>query len=266
MINTNGLELVRRDGLVEELAKRKPQLELFLQMDGLDARSSLALRGADLLDQKRAILERVVECDLPTTMACTVVKGINEHQVGELLRLGLSTRQLRGITYQPATWAGRFDLSTHALDRITLADIVHLLVRQSDGLFREDDFKPLPCSNPNCCSFTFVFRPQGRQMIPLTRIVDYRDHLDQLSDRINFSLEDAPAYRQAGHQAEEFFRVIIKPFMDAYTYDQDRAEECCIHIIRPGGGAVSFCQFNTLERARIQQPVSSHGNACHATS
>jgi uncharacterized radical SAM superfamily Fe-S cluster-containing enzyme len=36
--------------------------------------------------------------------------------------------------------------------------------------------------------------------------------------------------------------------MDAYTYDQDRIDECCVHVVRPGGRAVSFCQFNTLER------------------
>jgi uncharacterized radical SAM superfamily Fe-S cluster-containing enzyme len=36
--------------------------------------------------------------------------------------------------------------------------------------------------------------------------------------------------------------------MDAYTYDQQRIDECCVHIIRPGRAAVSFCRFNTLER------------------
>jgi len=39
--------------------------------------------------------------------------------------------------------------------------------------------------------------------------------------------------------------------MDAYTYDQDRIDECCVHVIRPGGKAVSFCQFNTLERGPL---------------
>jgi uncharacterized radical SAM superfamily Fe-S cluster-containing enzyme len=38
--------------------------------------------------------------------------------------------------------------------------------------------------------------------------------------------------------------------MDAYTYDQDRVDECCVHIIRPGGSGMSFCQYNVLERGR----------------
>jgi uncharacterized radical SAM superfamily Fe-S cluster-containing enzyme len=182
-----------------------------------------------------------------------VARGVNERQVGELLRFGLSTRQVRGITFQPATFSGRFRRDRDALDRVTLADVVRLLVEQSDGLLTDDDFKPLPCSNPNCCGFTVAVR-QGRRVVPLTRIVRYEDHIERLSDRINFNLEDVRAFGGAGGgddgRAHEFFRIIIKPFMDAWTYDQDRVEECCIHLIRPGGGAVSFCRFNTIERGR----------------
>ncbi len=252
MINTNGLELVCHDTLAAELAKRKPRLELCLQMDGLDVESHVALRGADLLQQKRAVIDKIIEHDLPTTLVCTVVKGVNEQQLGRLLRLGLQTRQLRGVTYQPATFSGRFGRGTDPLGRVTLADVVRLVVRQSDGLFQEDDFKPLPCSDPNCCSFTFAVRPQGGPALPLARMIDYEDHLERLSDRIAFNLDDARQCSGSGNgrRAEDFFRVVIKPFMDAYTYDRDRIDECCVHVIRPGGKAVSFCQFNTLQRGR----------------
>jgi uncharacterized radical SAM superfamily Fe-S cluster-containing enzyme len=74
--------------------------------------------------------------------------------------------------------------------------------------------------------------------------------LDRLSDRINFNLGDARQCGRMGARPEDFFRIVIKPFMDAYTYDQDRVDECCVHIIRPGGKAVSFCRFNVLERGR----------------
>jgi uncharacterized radical SAM superfamily Fe-S cluster-containing enzyme len=49
--------------------------------------------------------------------------------------------------------------------------------------------------------------------------------------------------------------------MDAYTYDEARADECCIHVIRPGGHGVSFCRFNALERQagrRIAQEATAH--------
>ena len=248
MINTNGLQLLQDDTLVAELARRKPGVELYLQLDGLDVQSHLALRGADLLGRKQAVLRRVVEHDLPTTLVCTVVQGVNEDQLGRLLQFGLQTPQVRGIVYQPATFSGRFGRPADPLQRVTLADVVRLVAQQSEGLLDEDDFLPLPCSNPNCCSFTFVARRPGSPPVPLTRLVDYEAHLDQLSDRLNFNFQDVRRCCGQGWRAEDFFRIILKPFMDAQTYDQDRIDECCVHLIRPGGKAVSFCRFNTLLR------------------
>lgn len=248
VINTNGLELLRREGLAAQLAARRPGLQLFLQLDGLDAESHLALRGADLRAEKHAVLETIVRHNLPTNLACTVVRGVNEGQLGELLRLGLMTPQIGGITYQPATWNGRFQRAIDPLDRVTMADVIRLLAQQSGGLLTEDDFRPLPCSNPNCCSFTYLARRRGAAPLPLTRIAKYEEHMERLADRVNFKPDDARACCGVGGRPEDFFRITVKPFMDAYTYDEDRADECCIHVIQPGGRAVSFCRFNTLQR------------------
>jgi uncharacterized radical SAM superfamily Fe-S cluster-containing enzyme/prolipoprotein diacylglyceryltransferase len=252
VINTNGLELLRREGLAAELAARLPNLHLFLQFDGLDAETHIALRGADLLAEKRALLDVVDRYALPTNLACTVVKGVNENQVGDLFKLGIVTPQIRSITYQPATWSGRFRRETNPMDRVTLADVIRLLDEQTGGQLAEDDFVPLPCSNPNCCSFTFVARRKKGGPLPLTRIANYEDHIDRLADRMNFKLDDAKACCGFGQQPGEFFRVSVKPFMDAYTFDEDRADECCVHIIQPGGRGVSFCRFNTLQRQAVK--------------
>ena len=152
VINTNGLELAGHDGLAAELAARRPRLELSLQLDGLDAASHLALRGADLSARKRAVLEAIVRHDLPTNLACTVVRGVNEGQLGALLALGLETRQIRGITYQPATWSGRFQPRDRPDGPRHHGRRDPPLAQQSGGLLGEDDFRPLPCSNPNCCA------------------------------------------------------------------------------------------------------------------
>ena len=92
--------------------------------------------------------------------------------------------------------------------------------------------------------------------MPLSRIANYEDHLDRLSDRINFDLDDAQRCCGTRWRPEDVFRIIIKPFMDAHTFDSDRADECCVHVIRPGGTAMSFCRFNTLERHRSDDPAA----------
>jgi uncharacterized radical SAM superfamily Fe-S cluster-containing enzyme len=248
MVNTNGLELARRPELAAALAQRKPKLELYLQLDGLDEESHVALRGRALLEEKRAAIEAIIAHDLPTTLVCTVVGGVNDGELGELLRLGLRIPTLRGISYQPATFAGRYTLDADALERMTSADVIARIEEQTDGAFRSDDFKPLPCSDPNCCQFTFAVRRGEDDAVPATRFVEYEDVADQLADRIVFTPENTGGCCGTGVPAQEFFRVVVKPFMDAWTYDQDRIDECCVHIIGRDGVGVSFCEHNVRRR------------------
>jgi uncharacterized radical SAM superfamily Fe-S cluster-containing enzyme len=44
-------------------------------------------------------------------------------------------------------------------------------------------------------------------------------------------------------QAGMTFRIMVKPFMDAWTWDQDRIDRCCTHVIRPDGSLDSFCRY-----------------------
>ena len=48
--------------------------------------------------------------------------------------------------------------------------------------------------------------------------------------------------------------------MDAHTYDQDRIDGCCVHILDDQGNPVSFCEFNAVYRprrdARQAAPIS----------
>jgi hypothetical protein len=38
-------------------------------------------------------------------------------------------------------------------------------------------------------------------------------------------------------------RLFIKPFMDAHSWDEDRIDRCCTHVIRPDGKLDSFCRY-----------------------
>jgi len=37
--------------------------------------------------------------------------------------------------------------------------------------------------------------------------------------------------------------LFIKPFMDVNTWDEDRIDRCCTHVIRPDGKLDSFCRY-----------------------
>jgi uncharacterized radical SAM superfamily Fe-S cluster-containing enzyme len=36
---------------------------------------------------------------------------------------------------------------------------------------------------------------------------------------------------------------MIKPFMDAWNWDDHRIQRCCTHVIRPDGKLDSFCRY-----------------------
>ena len=129
-----------------------------------------------------------------------------------------------------------------------IGDVATALEAQS--LMRADDFVPLPCSDPNCCALTFLHRAPTGAITPLNRVVDVDDYIDKLEDRIAFTPEDTGGCCGTNLPAAELTRVVIKPFMDAHTYDQSRVDECCVHIINGDGVGVSFCEFNVRQRGQ----------------
>ena len=91
IVNTNGLRLARDDGLLARLEACRPRVELYLQWDGPSAAASRALRGADLVGTHERALERAAGARIFTTLACAVEAGVNDGDVGAVLRRALET-------------------------------------------------------------------------------------------------------------------------------------------------------------------------------
>jgi hypothetical protein len=47
---------------------------------------------------------------------------------------------------------------------------------------------------------------------------------------------------------QDVFGIAIKPFMDRFSYDQDRIANCCHHMLDTRGQLVSFCEYNARLR------------------
>jgi hypothetical protein len=116
----------------------------------------------------------------------TLQPDVNDDELGELVRYGLARPWITGLSLQPATYSGRFVLPEELERRITFPDVIREIERQTDGLFRQTDFMPLPCAHPNCHSLAYAYRRNGT-VIPLTRLIDAREHLDLLANGITFN-------------------------------------------------------------------------------
>jgi hypothetical protein len=111
---------------------------------------------------------------------------VNEHEIGAIVRYGLERPWITGVSFQPATCSGRHVLPSALERRITFPDVIRAVAEQTEGLFREEDFLPLPCAHPNCHSLTYAYRTGG-SAVPLTRFIDARKHLDILANGITFT-------------------------------------------------------------------------------
>lgn len=201
VINTNGLRLAQESSYVQELARYGPVI--YLQFDGLRASTYELLRGRDLLALKVQALDNLAGAGLYAVLVTTVVEGVNDRELGDILHYGLEHPAVLGVSYQPVTYAGRCHNHRDPLRRTTLPDVLHALETQTDGLFRVGDFRPVPCPHPTCSASTYAYvhgegaspelRPEdgpvdrvrgsGRRVIPFPRVLDLDDYLDYLTNR-----------------------------------------------------------------------------------
>jgi hypothetical protein len=183
VLNTNGLRLARDDQLLARLVAARPRIELYLQWDGPSTGATRQLRGADLVDLRRRALERATGERLFVTLACAVGAGINDRDVGDVLRTALETRYVGGVVFQPLFGAGSVD----PVARATTTGVIRRLALQAPEVIKADDFVALPCSHPDCTALTFLVRDDHgawRSLPDLLGRDRMREHLGLASNRL----------------------------------------------------------------------------------
>ena len=99
-----------------------------------------------------------------------VRKGLNDGELGEIIRFALTQKCVRGVTFQPVQDAGRVErFRDPASHRLTLTEVRRRVLEQCD-LFKPEDVIPVPC-HPDCLAMAYALkRPDGP--IPLTGLID----------------------------------------------------------------------------------------------
>jgi uncharacterized radical SAM superfamily Fe-S cluster-containing enzyme len=258
LLNTNGIRIAEDRDFARELgaAFRYGAFQLYLQFDGPQIESQRVLRGADLRIPRERCLEVCKEIRLPVTLAMTVTPE-NLPSLWNAIEFGLRWPNVRGISFQPMFQSGRMPnpsaLQSRAATRLNTADIILAAVAQSDGQLRFEDFTPLPCGDPNCATIGYLLKVNG-QVRSISDFIDFRAVQGFLQDKVRYRLEDlmkcgcdseplGDLLRRFELDETNTFRLFIKPFMDALTWDEDRIDRCCTHVIRPDGKLDSFCRY-----------------------
>src|SRR5215211_5759094 len=286
MLNTNGIRLARDPRFAPALAEIG--VHVYLQFDGFDDATHLAIRGRRLQEIKRAALDRCAKAGVTVSLAAAVERGINEHEVGAILTFGVEHPAVTGVFFQPVTHSGRFRIDADPLDKLTNPDVIEAICAQLPDWFRADDFVPVPCCSPTCRSATFALY-DGQDLLPVPRLVDVEHYLDYVSNRavpdpaVREALEGLWSAKAAGGSAPvaerlecvacatgmppelrdvaaRGFMVVVQDFQDPYTLDVGKLRKCCVAEIVPDGRLIPFCAYNSVgyrEQIRAQQEIGN---------
>ena len=284
MVNTNGLRIAKEPEFVERLATYMPGFELYLQFDSLRDEVHQELRGARLRDIRLRALEQLNRHDISTTLVVTVKKGLNDHELGDIIDFALQQPCVRGVTFQPIQHAGRAENFNPAVNRLTLTEVRRRILEQSPH-FKPDDIIPVPC-NPDCLAMGYALK-LGETVVPLTGLIPHdtlinagrntivverdeelREHVFKLfatnhspegqacslSDLL-CCLPQVQAPAEIGYR--NVFRVLIMAFIDAHGFDLRAVKKSCVHIAQPDGKIVPFDTFNLFYRDGLADKLAA---------
>ncbi len=245
MVNTNGIRIAQEPDFAARLAEHKRGLEIYLQFDSLRREALMDLRGADLRRVRQEALENLERHNVSTTLVVTVKRGVNDDEVGEIVRHALEWRCVRGVTFQPVQDVGRnegFDKTR----RVVLSDIRRRIVEES-GVFGADDMVPLPC-NPETISIGYGLR-HGRTVLPVTSLIPREEFVAIAPNAINF--EKHPVLR-------EKFVELFSLSSGANNTSQRLTEFLCclpkvtvpsgLGYVTPNGQIIPFDTYNLFYR------------------
>ncbi|WP_414468504.1 tetraether lipid synthase Tes [Methanobacterium sp. ACI-7] len=199
-IATNGLRIARNPDLAQEL-KDAELNTVYLQFDGITEEPYLKIRNKNLLAIKLKAIENCRKAGLGIVLVPTIVKGINDHQIGDIIRFAVDNIDIvRGVNFQPVSFAGRTPSDEVEEQRITIPDFENLVQKQTENKIKVDDFHPassvFPISefieavegekqvtftcHPHCGAATYIFIEDG-EIIPITQFIDVERFFDLLT-------------------------------------------------------------------------------------
>lgn len=148
-VATNGLSFANDFQLLKDAVDAGLNT-IYLSFDGITDDIYLQARNRKMFDVKLKLLDnlRKLEKAPSVVLVPTLVKGINNHQVGDILNFAFDNSDVvRGVNFQPVAFTGRIDNQERVENRYTLTDMIKDVETQT-GYATRDDWYPVPVVAP----------------------------------------------------------------------------------------------------------------------
>ena len=196
---TNGIMITDLEFAMK--AKEAGLHTLYLQFDGVCEDSYLRTRGEALLEKKMLTIENVRKAGMKICFVPTIVKGLNDHQIGDIIRLALDNIDVvSAISFQPVSFTGRISKAELEAKRFTMADVARCVHEQTGICDIYEDWFPLSCvapfsrflgalrgeeiptltPHPHCSMGTYMFVDENKKATPVTQFVDIAGFMQDL--------------------------------------------------------------------------------------
>lgn len=172
LLNTNGIALAQDDRLLELLRRHRQRVEVYLQYDGSSGDAARHHRGGDVTRLKEQAVARLSDAGIFTTLTMTAALGVNDGDLGAVIRRALDTPYVGGVAIQPQFGSGRSG-PIDPVDRLTHTGVLSRLQAQTDGDVTWSDLTALPCSHPHCASVGYLIRDDSGRWRSLASLVGH---------------------------------------------------------------------------------------------
>ena len=131
---TNGIEFAKSKEFCREAAEAGLRF-VYLQFDGIGNDANSHRQIGNLFDVKLRAINNLHEAGVDIILVTTLVNGINNDQVGSIIRFALDNpKKISFIAFQPVSFTGRDEHITEQRrlqQRYTLAHLAHMLKDRS---------------------------------------------------------------------------------------------------------------------------------------
>jgi len=270
MLNTNGIKIAQDESFVKALKKLGGGFEVYLQFDSINPKVLKDLRATDMVDIRLKALAMLEQYGISTTLVVVVKKGLNEHEIPEVIDFSRKYRCVRGIVFQPVEEAGRVNADGDF--RITLSEIRKIIIEDKGNPFTSEDMIPLPC-DPHKIGVGYASKVMGvneknepfAQLMPVTgqlpkelitehrgTVTFERDHefvkavietvsldtamgegivKDKIKQKLFCCWPDFLRPTDMGY--ENVYRLVISEFSDIVNFDTINIKRECNFMIEP---------------------------------
>lgn len=268
MVNTNGIRIAKDKEYLRRLVDSGAGT-IYLQFDGVTDEVYRYTRGMNLFQYKVEAIRNCSEAKIGVILVPTLILDINDQEIGDIIQFAKQwIPTIKGVHFQPITYFGRYPKVPRD-DRITIPDVIHALVEQTEGELKEEDFLPRR-SEDSHCSFGSLFSLRKGRLSPITnrrfiekggkegkppweaarsfmklhwRYSEREGNYVSCGCGMELASELSPQDDFLKWVTTYGFTITGMPFQDAWNIDLERLKRCCTHVATADKRIIPLCAY-----------------------